>query len=274
MHNAPVKIFKGQAFIKTPQKASTSQKIIIFDLDETLGSFGDLYILWNTIYPLIPLSIDSATVFRELLYIYPEFLRPGIIPILEFLNYKKLSGICSRVFLYTNNQCPPEWVHRILKFFDEKIPNLFDQAIYAFKIGDQRIEPLRTRHSKTYSDLIRCTMMPRNSEMCFIDNSYHTKMVNERVYYIQPRSYEHGLSGEDIINRFLNKWTAFPLPIDCENKLRTNCIFRKPTYFDSSAAVVSQKIMYHLKEYFLLSTKVAKTKKIVWHLGRFTRKKR
>jgi hypothetical protein len=37
---------------------------------------------------------------------------------------------------------------------------------------------------------------------------------------------------------------------------------------------VSQKIMYHLKEYFLLSTKQPKTKKISWTLGRFTRKKR
>jgi hypothetical protein len=38
--------------------------------------------------------------------------------------------------------------------------------------------------------------------------------------------------------------------------------------------LVSQKIMYHLKEYFLLSTKQPKTKKISWTLGRFTRKKR
>lgn len=274
MQSVPVKIFKGQAFHKSSQKALMTQKIITFDLDETLGSFGDLYLLWKILYPFIPISIESSVVFRELLHIYPEFLRPGIIPILEFLDYKKKTGICSRVFLYTNNQCPPEWVHRILKYFDEKTPNLFDQAIYAFKIGDQRIEPLRTRHSKTYSDLIRCTLMPKNSEICFIDNSYHPKMVNERVYYIQPRSYEHGLSGTDIIERFIRCWTLFSLPKYFENQLYNNCCFHKKTTSDPSTSAVSQKIMYHLKEYFLLSTKVAKTKKITWHLGRFTRKKR
>lgn len=265
MPTKPVNIHKGQAFVKTT--TTPTQKNIAFDLDETLGSFGDLYMIWLSLSPIIPEFIDSSSVFRELLEIFPEFLRPGIIPILEYLNYKKRIGVCSRIFLYTNNQCSPEWVHRILKYFEEKVPNLFDKAICAFKIGDQRIEPLRTTHSKTYGDFIRCTMLPKNSEICFVDNSYHSRMVHERVYYIQPRSYEHGLAKGHIITRFMTKWTMFPLP----NTFQLNV---KGSHIYNDSLIVSQKIMYYLKEYFLLSTKMMKTKKIGWKLGRFTRKKR
>jgi hypothetical protein len=281
-----VKIFKGSIFTKpsssviSPTKASTkvftktSPKIITFDLDETLGSFGELYLLWRIIQPEIPSSMNISDVFRELFEMYPECLRPGILPILEFLHSKKKTGECSRVFLYTNNQCPTEWVQFILQYFEEKMPKLFDQAVCAFKIGNQRIEPLRTTHSKTYSDLIRCTLLPKNAELCFIDNSYHQKMNHDRVYYIQPRSYEHGLSSEDIIQRFMTKWKMFPIPKTIEPALYAQFDNLPSSPKGKEEWVVSQKIMYHLKEYFLLSTKVPKTKKIGWNLGRFTRKKR
>jgi hypothetical protein len=38
--------------------------------------------------------------------------------------------------------------------------------------------------------------------------------------------------------------------------------------------IVSQKIMYHLKEFFLLTTKKQKTRKVGIRLGRFTRKRK
>jgi FMN phosphatase YigB (HAD superfamily) len=268
-----VKIYKGHSFVKTNQKPTT-QKIITFDLDETLGSFGHLFLLWQAIEPFIPSFIEQSKVFKELIDIFPEFLRPGILSILEYLHYKKRTGVCSRIFLYTNNQCPPEWVQLILNFFDEKIHGLFDQAVCAFKIGEQRIEPLRTTNSKTYSDLIRCTLLPRNSEICFVDNSYHSKMINERVYYIQPKTYEHGLSADDIINRFMTKFTLFFLPNDYEDSLYKIFVKYRINKSNPDSLLVSQKIMYHLKEYFLLSLKTPKTKKIVWNLGRFTRKKK
>ena len=266
MSTKPVKIHKGQAFVK--MTIQSTQKNIVFDLDETLGCFGDLYMIWQSLSPIIPTFIDSSSVFRELLEIFPEFLRPGIIPILEYLKYKKKMGLCSRVFIYTNNQCSPEWIHRILKYFEEKVPNLFDKAICAFKIGGQRIEPFRTTNRKTYGDLIRCTLLPKNSEICFVDNSYHSRMIHERVYYIQPNSYDHGLIQRDIVDRFIKKWTMFPLPDDFE------IVVKGSHHTNRDSFIVSQKIMYYLKEYFLLSTKVMKTKKIGWKLGRFTRKKR
>jgi hypothetical protein len=281
MQRKPVHIYKGKTFTKMKQVSSQgshiSRKVIVFDLDETLGAFGEMFLLWSAIEPYMGF-MDKKMVFHELLELYPEFLRPGVLSILEFLNYKKKAGLCSSIFLYTNNQCPKEWVDLILEYFEERLkaPGLFDKVVYAFKINNKIVEPLRTSHSKIYSDLIRCTLMPKNSELCFIDNTYHRKMDHDRVFYIQPKSYEHGLLPDDIINRFMRKWLIFPLPDQVEQSLRdwfSNIRGNKDGSVKESL-VVSQKIMYHLKEYFLLSTKMPKTKKISFGLGRFTRKKR
>jgi len=64
---------------------SIPSKVVVFDLDETLGSFGDLFLLWTGIKHIHP-EFDS---FSELLDIYPEFLRTGIFAILQFLSKKK-----------------------------------------------------------------------------------------------------------------------------------------------------------------------------------------
>ena len=278
-----VKLFKGASFVKTANlmKKSISPKVITFDLDETLGSFGDLYILWQSLDPHIPAHIDKFNVFCELNKLYPEFLRPGIFPILEFLSHKKREGICSHVFLYTNNQASKEWVDLIIRFFNLKVPDLFDKTVCAFKIGNQKVEPMRTSHIKSYNDLIRCTMLPKNSELCFVDNTYHPKMIHDRVYYIQPKSYHHGLGADEIVERFNDSWVIFPLPNTFESTLHEQFLHKWPTKKDPSINMtsfdisqkVSKKIMYYLKEYFILSTKSPKTKKITLSLGRFTRKK-
>jgi hypothetical protein len=69
-------------------------KYIVFDLDETLGSFVDLYILWKGVAHLNKTGVikfeGSQYNFNDILDIYPEFLRCGIMTILEFLFYKKL----------------------------------------------------------------------------------------------------------------------------------------------------------------------------------------
>jgi hypothetical protein len=271
-----VEVYKGSSFAKNTSKPPA--KIITFDLDETLGDFGDLCFIWHMIEPHIPAFMTRIEVFQKLVELFPECIRPGIPSILEYLYQKKRAGLCSHVFLYTNNQRSREWVELVLEYFELKTPGLFDQAICAFKIQDQLIEPMRTTHSKTYSDLIRCTLLPKNAQICFVDNTYHPKMVHERVYYIQPRSYEHGLSGEEIVRRIskLSEYISNPfdeiLRLFLDRKHIENRLWKSSPSRNSLA--VSQKIMYHLKEYFLLSTKQPKTKKISWTLGRFTRKKR
>jgi len=274
-----IKVFKGKTFLKNIKGC---YKTIAFDLDETIGSFGDLYLLWIGIETYIEHNIDKYHLFRSILDLYPEFLRHGIISILEFLLHKKKIGQCHRIFLYTNNQCKDGWIEHILNYISEKLgENIFDKTISAYMVQNKMKNISRTSNNKTYNDLIKCTMISKSADVCFIDNSYYEKMVHDRVYYIQPKSYEHSLSTDEIIDRFISKWTLFTLPINFETTMYEwflmNDAIRKNTYNESKTAIdimVSQKIMYYLKEYFLLSIRSNNTKKISVILGRFTRKKK
>ena len=58
-------------------------KVVVFDLDETLGYFSQFGQLWNELIP------NKDIDFNELFDLYPEFLRPNILEILQFLNEKK-----------------------------------------------------------------------------------------------------------------------------------------------------------------------------------------
>lgn len=269
------KIYKGKSYSKPKYKKVP--KVIAFDLDETLGSFMYLEILWN-----ILVSINSNLnqyFFNKLLDLYPEFVRYGIIPILEYLYQKKLSGECSHIYIYTNNQCSQIWTEMICNYFNYKlnIPEdtpLFDKLILAFKINDIPVELSRTTHDKTHSDFIRCTLMPKPTQICFVDNSYFPNMKHERVYYIQPRLYEHNLSFDEIIQRITKANLGIDIDISSfvnvlENNF-SNAIKKQSRNYD---IFVAQKIMYHIKDFFYLTKRKIRTKKIKLNIGKFTRKK-
>ena len=292
-----IKLHKGRKLVPMEQiyvseKMEKSGKVIIFDLDETIGSFSDLYILWNTI-ETHNLPID----FNELLELYPEFLRHGILHILEFLYYKKQTGECSKMYIYTNNQCVSKytneesknWVQQIIYYIESKIipkesvDRLFDQVIQAFKIGEKRYELKRTTSAKTHSDFIKCTLLPKISEMCFIDNSFFPKMCGEHVYYIQPRSYFHYLKIDEIIDRFISSELYKKLSYNgpCFETILYHTFLEKHSTINmillekrlETDILISQKMMYYIREFFYLYSRKIKTRKIKQKIGRFTRKK-
>ena len=270
------KIYKGKDCLKP--KFKKVPRVIAFDLDETLGSFMDLEVLWNI---LISINIGlNQYFFNKLLDLFPEFIRYGIIPILEYLYQQKLSGECSHIYIYTNNQCSQLWTEMICNYFNYKlnIPEntpLFDKLILAFKINDIPVELSRTTHDKTHSDFIRCTLLPKSTQICFIDNSYFPNMKNERVYYIQPRSYHHNLSFDEIIQRITNINLGIEVDISSFTnvlKLNNRIAIEKRQYRNYDI-FVAQKMMYHIKDFFYLTKRKIRTKKIKLNIGKFTRKK-
>ena len=115
-------------------KENINMKAIVFDLDETIGQFSNLKQLDNAFEVILRRPLKQEE-FNELLDLYPEFLRPGIMTILEFLAHKKKANAFQKMYLYTNNQCGREWVHKIIKYMETKIQSqLFDDIICAFKI--------------------------------------------------------------------------------------------------------------------------------------------
>lgn len=200
-------IYKGRNFSRPRSK--NNEKVVAFDLDETLGSFTDLEILWRGILQCFNQNEPVSISFSDVLDLYPEFLRYGIIPILEFLLIKKRERECAGLYVYTNNQCPQIWTDMICDYLNKKVcangeDLLFDKIIYAFKVNNKIVELSRTTNEKTYIDFIKCTLLPKNTEICFIDNTYYRHMNNSRVYYIKPLAYVHSLSQDEIITRFSN----------------------------------------------------------------------
>jgi hypothetical protein len=274
-----MKVYKGKNLSKNSVKY---KKVIVFDLDETLGSFVDLEILWRKVQ-----EFDPPIKFNQVLDIYPEFLRYGILYILDFLYQMKKNGQCENIYIYTNNQCSPLWVKQITQYFNYKIQctdELFDKIVYAFKVNHRPVELWRTTHSKTYEDFIKCTLLPKSTEICFVDNTYFIKMNHKRVYYIKPYSYRHSLSTKSIIDRFCHSFLFTDVVYHrgyIESLLKEHFLQHGRIYDDTIRylptpeidQLVSQKMLYHMKE-FLYSSKENKTRKHKFGLTRMTRKKR
>ena len=281
-----LKIYKGNCFTKKYIKKY--QKIIAFDLDETLGSFADLNILWCGLQKITKKTDTEQDNFNKISDLYPEFLRYGILNILEYLYVKKKHGDCDKIYIYTNNNCNPPWVSLITNYFNYKLninEDIFDKSICAFKINNKVLELSRTTQEKTYNDFIKCTLLPRTTEICFVDNTYYKNMENEKVYYIQPVAYYHNVTIKSIIERFIystisNQYNdLFDTKKALEEYLYdwfdTNRIpTDMPTKNLPLDIFVAQKIMYHIKEFFYLTNRKNKTKKNRVRLTKTTRKRR
>jgi hypothetical protein len=269
--------------------AKPKKKHFIFDLDETLGSFSDMYCLWKGLHHLFKKNSETVmfdkTLFCEIINLYPEFLRYGIATILQYLHHKKTKKQCGNVYLYTNNQCESPWVECIVYFFETQfnIKNLFERPICAFKINNKPFDNRRTSHEKSYGDFLKCSLLPKNAELCFIDDTFFPKMQNDQIFYLQLKPYQHSISVNEIIHRFIashiNK-TLFLLRFDEIYQWFQSCGgLERPEKDLCEKKIdieISRRLMYTIREFFYLSIKKEKTKRNRSHklLGKFTRKKR
>ena len=236
-------------------------KIIVFDLDETLGYFMELGMFWDAlnayiIEQQINLPINQS-LFNKALDLFPEFLRPNILNILNYIKQKKLTKDCNKLMIYTNNQGSTEWVNYITKYFEENINyQIFDQIISAFKIRGKRVELCRTSHSKTHSDLIKCTKIPKNTQICFLDDLFHPNMTNENVYYINLKPYTHDLDFNEMITRLLNSDILDTDPTYCRKfmldfmKQYHHILVTKTKDTQIIDQIISKKILQHFQIFF------------------------
>lgn len=244
-----------------------NHKIVVFDLDETLGCFSQFGIFCDCLDDYFKNNKYSKQNFNKLLDIFKIFLRPKILDILYYLKNKKQIGECKKVMIYTNNQGPKWWVDSIKNYFNYKVKyDLFDKIIYAFKINGQRIEPNRSSHDKKINDFFKCTKLPSNVEICFIDDVYHPGMKDDKVYYINIKPYRINLEIYQMINLFLKSDLAKTIQntddfgnfvIDCYN----NYNFKTEQFSNDEYEIdkiISKKIFAHLKEFFKDSSKTLK----------------
>lgn len=178
---------------------------IVFDLDETIGHFTQLYTLWDTLCDVClsspKVSLPSQELFNHLLDSFDDYLRPMIMNIFRYLREKKttMRNIC--IMIYTNNNGPKNWTLMIRHYIQSKLNyELFDNVICAFKVDGKIVEPCRTTYQKTYADLVRCTTIPKTAKIFFIDDQYHEKMKHDNVYYIKIKPYVFEYSLKQILN--------------------------------------------------------------------------
>ena len=243
-------------------------KIVVFDLDETLGYFTQFGIFWDCLSKYIKTQNKpdlNQSEFDIILNLYPEFLRPNIINILTYLKKKKQSKCCHKMMIYTNNTGTHEWTNHIVKYFEKKIKyKLIDQIIGAFKINGTRFELCRTTYTKTHDDFIKCTKLPLNAEICFIDDVYHPKMVHDNIYYINIKPYYHDLTVDELLHRFMTSEigksiidgdTGFEQIMTASIKVFNFLVVDKDAKEQAVDNILGKHIMAHLHHFFNQSSK-------------------
>ena len=258
-------------------------KIVVFDLDETLGYFVEFGMFWDTLknyYKNLNLDpnpnpnknpVFDQDLFNKLLDLYPEFIRPNILNILNYLKRKKQDKHCHKLMIYTNNQGPPEWAQQIKGYFEDKMnASLFDQIIGAFKVNGKQVELSRTTHMKTHKDFISCTKIPETTQICFIDDVFHPGMSNDNIYYIHIKPYTYDLPFDTIVDRFVGSGL---LHVDSPTSMkeaiiagmkRYNYTYVEKTQLEHEIdAMLSKKILHHLHTFFnrklLIKSRLGKT---------------
>jgi len=222
------------------------KKIVVFDLDETLGHFGQLSMLWFSLQDESNVKLTEPDFYR-LMDLYPEVLRPNILRILKYLDEKKENGECSRVLIYTNNNGEKKWPLMIKRYLEYKVGDrLFDRTIAAYKARGHQIEPLRTTYDKTYNDLMRCGRLPQNCEICFVDDLVHPKMQRGNVFYINIPKYEYEYRPNEMLKRFLSSPMGDELIANKQqffNQMTRNLERRTPKFQSENANIRNGKAL-------------------------------
>jgi hypothetical protein len=243
-------------------------KIVVFDLDETLGYFTEFGIFWDSLAYYLKGKdeyILTQDDFNDILDLYPEFLRPNIFNILTYLKEQKKMNCCHKMMIYTNNNGPPEWAQHIIKYFEKKINyKLIDQIIAAFKVNGKTFEICRTTHSKTHKDFIRCTKIPTSAEICFLDDTFYPEMANDNIYYINVKPYYHDLQFDYMIKKLkesqigkilINNDKEFEEKMNEQlNLYKYNCINKDSKEYEIDK-ILGKHIISHLQEFFNKSKK-------------------
>lgn len=229
--------------------------VVVFDMDETLGSFGQLGILKDVIEEYEERSLTQEE-FNLLIDKHPEFIRPGIVDILRFVVEQRNKKHCDSIMIYTNNQGPRVWAKSISEYFNYKVgAPVFDHIIAAFMVNGSRVEPGRTSHEKIYNDFIRCARLPSTTEVCFIDDVEHPRMVHDNVYYVKIKPYHYRLPISHCLERIYPDSTERQL--DClttaQTKYHPNSLRggEKTPEEQEVDKVIGTFMLQHMHDFFL-----------------------
>ena len=175
---------------------------LVFDLDETIGHFAQLSVLIKIMeeYRGSKLSMNDK---YKLLDLFPEFYRPGILKVFQYL--LKIKTRDMKIIIYTNNMGPKSWVNMIKTHIEKKIGGkIFDTVIAGYRLGWDGIilEHTRTTSFITYSDLLNAASLTAKTKIMFFDDQWHNYMNERQIKYIQLKPYQLRLPFDYFIQKF------------------------------------------------------------------------
>jgi len=186
-------------------------KAIVFDLDDTIGHFEQLSLFLHGLERAIIGFKEQGKYFSKIMNLFPEFIRPGIIDSLKLLKKRKKRDKCLKVIIYTNNNGSRAWTLAIKNYLEKKINGkIFDRIIT--KYDHHSVINCRTTHNKTYKELIKCTNLPKQTPVLFLDDQYQQLMNHKNIQYLQLAPYNYRLPADIMIKRFLHSSIGKALP--------------------------------------------------------------
>jgi hypothetical protein len=171
---------------------SGAGKIVVFDLDQTLGCFNEIGIFWSALNKILNYHTNQR--FFEVMNTFPEFLRPKILTLLKTILNKKRHGKCDKIIIYTNNSGPKEWVQMIADYFEHIFGEKVFEVIHAFKYSNTTNALCKRIENKNIIDLLCCAKVPPETKICFLDDMYHPLMKVSNVYYIKIKPFYFSVS--------------------------------------------------------------------------------
>ena len=85
----------------------------------TIGHFEQLSMFLNGLQLIVDKNISDKYLYK-LIDLWPQFLRPGIIDLLESIAKIKKRNKCVKVVIYTNNMGPRSWTLIIKRYLERK----------------------------------------------------------------------------------------------------------------------------------------------------------
>jgi len=240
-------------------KKAKALKVVVFDLDETLGYFTELSIFWEALENFYGTNLLSDK-FYVVADMFPEFFRPDILHVLDFINTQKKKKRCFKTIIYTNNQGPKSWVSMISDYCSMKLGyKVFDCVIAAYKVRGKQIELKRTSHEKSVKDLLSCTDLPPSTEVCFVDDLYHPLMDATNVYYINIKPYRASLSFDEMATRYYDQLLSYSQPAIPKQafvnsmvaymKQYNYMVVKKSSAEENVDKIVSKQLLTNLEEF-------------------------
>lgn len=185
-----------------------SNKIIVFDLDQTIGDFYLIGVLYSQLYNYLNLYtiLDS----------FQDCFRPYIFHLFRTIQDHKQTNKINSVIIYTNNIGGKKWVHGIIQYIHDKLNyQLFDDIIFGHIVLNGNISDTRRKNPyKCFSDLKTILHLNNNSSIIFIDDNHHEKMIHSQVKYILVSPYTYTIDHNRIIENI-----AHQLPVSIQLQL-------------------------------------------------------